>query len=357
MTGKNLDYKFAMKVDILMRTKKVMQSALEETKLPSLYISVTDKPATCIDSKFGGIFYLPQEESIPTCSEGEQMQFLAQINFSKMPHIDGFPEKGLLQFFLDTDETRFEEKIDDSEKLHELYTVRFYPSPDVALQQDIDIQHFTPTKVITTVTINGETISKEEYEKRLNEASKKDEKPASVFLSMMEGKGIPQYKPSLLAELRRNAKFNYQTTPGHLDLSWLEGKMAFRSAYEVATMYLGLNGKVSDLGYEEICNNNITPEIITKQSGYDIENNESAIDSLCWDFGNWGTKVGGHPALHQIDNRLDVENGEKYNVLLFQYDFTTQEEMEKDTFQFFINQEDLKNAKFDDILLCHHNCF
>ena len=152
-----------------MRTKKIIQSALEETKLPSIHISVTDKPTNCIDSKFGGIFYLPQEESIPTCPEGEQMQFLAQINFAKMPHIEGFPEKGLLQFFMDTDETRFEEKIDDPEKMRQLYAVRYYPSPDMALQQSVNTQQFTPTKVITTVTINGETISKEEYEKRLKE--------------------------------------------------------------------------------------------------------------------------------------------------------------------------------------------
>ena len=76
-----------------MRSKKVIQSVLEKTKLPSVHISVTDKPATCIDSKFGGIFYLPHGENIPTCPEGEQIQFLAQINFSKMPHIEDFPEK------------------------------------------------------------------------------------------------------------------------------------------------------------------------------------------------------------------------------------------------------------------------
>lgn len=340
-----------------MRTKKIIQSALEETKLPSIHISVTDKPTNCIDSKFGGIFYLPQEESIPTCPEGEQMQFLAQINFAKMPHIEGFPEKGLLQFFMDTDETRFEEKIDDPEKMRQLYAVRYYPSPDMALQQSVNAQQFTPTKVITTVTINGETISKEEYEKRLKAAIEKEEKPVSVFLSMMEGKGIPPAKPSLLAELRKNAKFHHQTIPGHLNLPWQEGKMAFRSATEVATMSLGMDGLVSDLGYEEVCNNKITPEIVIKQSGYDTENNESAIDSFCWDFGNWGTKVGGHPALHQTDSRLDIENGEKYGTLLLQYDFTTKKNLEANTFQFFIKPEDLANAKFDDILLCWHNCF
>ena len=30
------------------------------------------------------------------------MEFLAQINFSQVPRLEGFPEKGLLQFFLRT---------------------------------------------------------------------------------------------------------------------------------------------------------------------------------------------------------------------------------------------------------------
>ena len=340
-----------------MRTKKVIQSALEETELSSLHISVSDKPAGCTDSRFGGVFYLPHGESVPACPEGETMQFLAQINFAKIPHLDGFPEKGLLQFFLDTDEMRFEEKIDDPERVRQLYAVRYYPEPDVRLQQDVEIQRFMPAQTITTVTLHGETIPMEEYEKRLREAKEKEGKPVSIFLSMMEGKPLPPYVPSELSRLRSEAKFHTERIPGHLDLPWLDGKMAFRSAAEVATVYVGMDGLVSDLGYEDVCSSKVTPDLVIRQSGYDLENNESAADALCWDFGNWGTKIGGHPAVHQADSRADLEDGGKYTSLLFQYDFATKSDMEADVFQFFIRPEDLVRARFDDVLLCWHNCF
>ena len=275
-----------------MRTKKKILEALKSTQLPSIHLSVMEeRPTTCIDSKFGGVYYLPKESQIPTCPEGEPMQFLAQINFSQMSTLEGFPKTGLLQFFIDTDEERFEEKIDDPDLTHELCVVRYYPSPDASLQQEL---------------------------------------PESCTLP--------------------NESF------GFVDGSWFQGKMSFHSTTEVATMYLGMDGLVSSLGYEAICNEQITPELI-KQSRYDIENSETAVDELCWNFGNWGTKIGGHPAVHQADPRMDIENGENYTALLFQYDFCTKQEMEASTFQFFIQPKDLAAGKFDDILFCFHNCF
>lgn len=339
-----------------MRTKKLIQNALKNTGLSSLHLSAVQKSTTCIDSKFGGVFYLPEGESIPTCPEGEPMQFLAQINFAKMPHLDGFPQIGLLQFFLDTDQERLEEKIDNPNTRRQLYSVRYYPSPNAVLQQEVEPQKFTPTKIITTVTVNGEEMTVDEYQKRLSEAQAQDGKPVSVFMSMMEGKGMPPSKPSLAAELRRNAKFHNQTIPGHMELPWLVGKMAFRSDIEVATVYVGMEDLVSDLGYETVCKQQVTPELV-QRSGYNLEHNESALDDLCWNFGNWGTKIGGHPAIHQTDSRLDLKGDADYTVLLFQYDFTTKKELEADTFQFFVKPQDLKNACFDDILFCWHNAF
>ena len=339
-----------------MRTKRIIQNALRSTCLPSVRLSAVQKLAVCIDSKFGGRFYLPKGENIPTCPEGEHMRFLAQINFGKMPHLEGFPREGLLQLFVDTNQERFEAKIDDPNTRRQLYSVRYYPSPDATLQQTVELQRFAPTKVITTVTVNGEQMTEEEYRKRLSEAQAQDGKPVSVFMSMMEGKGVPPSKPSLAAELRRNAKFHNQTIPGHLDLPWLEGKIAFHSDTEIGTVYVGMEDVVSDMGYETVCRQQVTPELV-QQSGYDLENNESALDDLCWDFGNWGTKLGGHPAIHQADSRLDLEGCADYAILLFQYDFTTKKELEADTFQFFIKPQDLENACFDDILFCRHNAF
>lgn len=55
------------------------------------------------DSKLGGVPYLPKEMEYPRvlegCLEGKPLKLLAQINFEKLPPLEGFPEKGILQFF------------------------------------------------------------------------------------------------------------------------------------------------------------------------------------------------------------------------------------------------------------------
>ena len=51
-------------------------------------------------SKFGGIPYFPKEHEYPTDSQGKPMYLLAQINFAETPKLEGFPEKGLLQFYI-----------------------------------------------------------------------------------------------------------------------------------------------------------------------------------------------------------------------------------------------------------------
>ena len=56
------------------------------------------------DSKIGGFPYLPKSAAFPTDQDGNQLLFLAQINFSQVPELDGFPSKGLLQFYINDDE-------------------------------------------------------------------------------------------------------------------------------------------------------------------------------------------------------------------------------------------------------------
>ncbi len=63
---------------------------------------------TVFDSKFGGVPYMPKSMEYPTVKkgdcEGNPLRFLAQLNFEKLPHIEGFPEKGILQFFAGCDD-------------------------------------------------------------------------------------------------------------------------------------------------------------------------------------------------------------------------------------------------------------
>ncbi|XP_045463864.1 uncharacterized protein YwqG-like [Harmonia axyridis] len=52
-------------------------------------------------SKVGGSPYLPLNEPYPLNSEGEPLLFLAQVNFAELPRIEDFPEKGILEFYID----------------------------------------------------------------------------------------------------------------------------------------------------------------------------------------------------------------------------------------------------------------
>lgn len=62
---------------------------------------------TVFDSKLGGVPYMPREFEYPKgksgAYEGRPLRLLAQLNFEKLPHIEDFPEKGILQFFCSDD--------------------------------------------------------------------------------------------------------------------------------------------------------------------------------------------------------------------------------------------------------------
>ena len=70
-------------------------------------MSVRLKPSraktTVFDSKMGGVPYLPKNMEYPKAREGEfegrPLFFLAQLNFGKLPKLEGFPTEGILQFF------------------------------------------------------------------------------------------------------------------------------------------------------------------------------------------------------------------------------------------------------------------
>ena len=51
-------------------------------------------------SCMGGLPYLPHSLTYPTDETGQPLDFIAQFNFTEMPPLPGFPEKGLLQFFV-----------------------------------------------------------------------------------------------------------------------------------------------------------------------------------------------------------------------------------------------------------------
>lgn len=272
-----------------MKNKELIIKALEKTAIPTLHITaVSDETVTYLNSKFGGDFYLPQGKKIPVSPEGEELKFLAQINFSETEPLEGFPKQGILQFFIDTDENCFFDKLEDEQLKKELYEIRYYPNPDKTLQQ---------------------TISYDKKDKNTN----------------------------------------------YLRTSWMEGKMSFQKEQEILNLSIYMD---SEAPWKELGSSlrKKLPSLILK-AGYDLENDEEDTDEFFWDFGNWGCKAGGYPAVRQGDIRDDYEEYKSYTTLLFQYDFTTREELEEDTFVFFIKPEDLEACRFDNVLLYWHNCY
>ena len=77
---------------------------LESLALPCIRIEA--KPSENLfqfDSKFGGDPYWPANQPYPVDSEGNFMYLLAQLNFSQIPKLEGYPDKGLLQFYAAAD--------------------------------------------------------------------------------------------------------------------------------------------------------------------------------------------------------------------------------------------------------------
>lgn len=115
-----------------------------------------------------------------------------------------------------------------------------------------------------------------------------------VKVELME----PSLEKLFKGEIKPPPTVETVSTSGHLDLPYLKGGMAYQPLTEIAT--LSLSGEAAaDFGYNAAVSK-LTPRLL-KCSGYDIENWESDADDFCWDFGNWGCKIGGHPTLRTPD--------------------------------------------------------
>ncbi|MFB9992679.1 DUF1963 domain-containing protein [Deinococcus oregonensis] len=80
------------------------RDAIEATLRPAVELRLTAQQTTPWNSKVGGIPYLPCADTWPTDATGTPLAFLAQLNFAELPPLPGFPEEGILQFFIGTDD-------------------------------------------------------------------------------------------------------------------------------------------------------------------------------------------------------------------------------------------------------------
>lgn len=85
--------------------KRLDEKCLPQPHLPLTFVRVSS--ASVFDSKLGGVPYFPKDMEYPRVLEGtlagKPLKLLAQLNFAALPHLDGFPQKGILQFFAGCD--------------------------------------------------------------------------------------------------------------------------------------------------------------------------------------------------------------------------------------------------------------
>lgn len=83
-----------------------LYSKIDEIVPPKMSVRLKPsraKNTSVFDSKMGGVPYFPKNMEYPKVREGEfegrPLFFLAQLNFEKLPKLEGFPTEGILQFF------------------------------------------------------------------------------------------------------------------------------------------------------------------------------------------------------------------------------------------------------------------
>lgn len=90
----------------------IMQKVIEEIKSTTVskvvYLSMSSyHHGTVHSSKLYGRPFFPQGAQYPLKKKGVPMLFFGQLNFSQLPKLEGFPEKGILQFFISEPDDEF----------------------------------------------------------------------------------------------------------------------------------------------------------------------------------------------------------------------------------------------------------
>lgn len=84
--------------------KECLLAIFRRTTLPYIELRPVRKAVGVFDSKLGGIPYLPPGFGYPyntsPKSGKKPLKLIAQLNFARLPHLEGFPREGILQFYI-----------------------------------------------------------------------------------------------------------------------------------------------------------------------------------------------------------------------------------------------------------------
>lgn len=122
---------------------EAFRKEIEGTVKPFIRITAEKGETTIYESKFGGIPYIPIGFEYPTNDKGEHLRFIAQINFAEVPPMEPYPEKGILQFFIASDDM-FGMDVENGHKViyHENIVEEEFTLKDVSFAKFEDCDYF-----------------------------------------------------------------------------------------------------------------------------------------------------------------------------------------------------------------------
>jgi uncharacterized protein YwqG len=154
------------------------------------YIQINAKPIEketvlpFIQSKFLGKPYLPIDTEYPRDKAGKPMILLAQLNFSEIPQLENYPEKGILQFFIsggewyDMDDYKviFHEEIKNHQTDFEFLTEDLYSDSPVNCEHRLSFSKEEEYGGVQDFrfNFNFNGLDYWEFEEKLNESQKKE---------------------------------------------------------------------------------------------------------------------------------------------------------------------------------------
>ncbi len=115
-------------IDLLPIEFQPYRRQLELTLQP--YVQITAKPGKTqlTQSKFLGLPYLPTEQQYPRDIDGTPMILLAQLNFSEIPCLPDYPDRGILQFFISAHDELYGADLENfaSMQAQKRFSVRYF---------------------------------------------------------------------------------------------------------------------------------------------------------------------------------------------------------------------------------------
>jgi uncharacterized protein YwqG len=91
--------------------ENVLKEYINLTKRNTCKIDFNLSEVSILDDKIGGIPYLPKGKQYPVDKDGNKMGLFMQINLDNLK-LDNFPQKGILEIFISTNEKIFEYETD-----------------------------------------------------------------------------------------------------------------------------------------------------------------------------------------------------------------------------------------------------